>query len=547
MCKFGCTEMVPVGDRRRMFSQFYSAGSLPGRVALLMTCLSPNAVKRFSSQGSSKKGSSTRDYLIYGNPVCQKAIVKTLQISDKRLYKAIYKFLNCDTLEDLRGQLSGGRNAFPESKRQEVREHIASFPKYVSHYTRGKTESKYLSSNLYLAKLYRIYKEKTDDPVSESYFNDVFYNDFNLRFKPPKKDTCHKCDHFNMKIKSTTGAEREIYQECHRIHLECADALRSQMSRDLEAAKLDELLEVLTFDMQKILMLPNITTSIIYYLRQLNLYNFGIHTGSTGKGKFNIWTEDEASKGTQEVGSCLKLHIEKITRPIKKLILWSDSCGGQNRSIKLVLMLMYILHNHDTLESVSMRYLQSGHSFLPNDSEFGEVESALKHCDELYTDENYMDAMKTCRTKNVFEVNRMSPENFFSVHGLESLITNRKVDLNREKVSWLNTHEILIEKNQPGIIKMRSKIDGPFQSVNLNKLRRQLEMKDIVLGSLWPTGRNLSKEKIKDLRSLMHLIPPEHQHFYEQLLNRVGEADFIDDVDGFGEAVDFEVELEPTD
>lgn len=226
--------------------------------------------------------------------------------------------------------------------------------------------------------------------------------------------------------------------------------MRSQMERDIAAAKLDEILEVLTFDLQKLLMLPNIPTSIIYYLRQLNLYNFGIHTGSTGKGKFNIWTEDEASKGTQEVGSCLKSHIEEITRPIKKLILWSDSCGGQNRSIKLILMLMYILHNHKTLESISMRYLQSGHSFLPNDSEFGEVETAVKRREKLYTDEHYMEVMRECRTKNVFEVKRMSLEDFFSVHGLESLITNRKVDLNREKVSWLETHEILMEKTNQG-------------------------------------------------------------------------------------------------
>lgn len=544
MCSFRCTEVIPVDDRRRLFSQFWSIGNFSGRVALLMTCVSPNAIKRFKDDVTVTKHGAIRDYLIYGSPVCQKAILKTLQISDKRLYTAIKKFVECNTLSDLRGQSSGGRNALPESKKNEVRAHIASFPKYVSHYTRGKSESKYLNADLTLAKLYQLYKEEANNPVNQSYYNNIFYTDFNLRFKKPKKDTCHKCDLFNIKIKSSSGAEREMYEECHRIHLECAESLRSQMRRDIAAAKLDKLLEVLIFDMQKMLMLPNISTSIIYYLRQLNLYNFGIHTGSTGKGKFNIWTEDEASKGTQEVGSCLKSHIDTITRPIKKLILWADSCGGQNRSIKLILMLMYILHNHETLESISMRYLQSGHSFLPNDSEFGEVETALKRCEKLYTDEHYMNVMKECRTKNGFEVNRMSPDDFFSVHGLESLITNRKVDLNRKKVSWLDTHEILMEKNQPGIIKMRNKVDGPFQSVNLNKTGRLLDMKDIVLGSLWPTGRNLSKEKVKDLRSMMDLIPPEHRHFYDERLNRVGEADFTDDIDGFGETIDFEVETQ---
>lgn len=151
-----------------------------------------------------------------------------------------------------------------------------------------------MNVDLSLAKLYQLYKEEANNPVSQSYYNNIFYTNFNLRFKKPKKDTCHKCDFFIIKINSSSGAEREIYEECHRIHLECAESLRSQMGRDIAAAKLDKLLEVLAFDMQKILMLPNIPTSIIYYLRQLNLYNFGIHTGSTGRGKFNIWTEGHA-------------------------------------------------------------------------------------------------------------------------------------------------------------------------------------------------------------------------------------------------------------
>ncbi len=134
----------------------------------------------------------------------------------------------------------------------------------------------------------------------------------------------------------------------------------------------------MTYDMMKILLMPRLTTSIVYYLRQMNFYNFGIHIGSSGKGRFNTWLENEASRGTQEVGSCLKKSIATIAAPVKTLILWSDSCGGQNRSIKLVLMLIHVLQHHPSLETISLRYRLSGHSFLPNDSDFGDVECALK-------------------------------------------------------------------------------------------------------------------------------------------------------------------------
>lgn len=75
------------------------------------------------------------------------------------------------------------------------------------------------------------------------------------------------------------------------------------MKKDLELAKNDNQVETMTFDQQKTHPVPKVPTNIAYYKRQLNLYNLGIHLGSSGSGIFNIWLENEAGKGTQEVGS----------------------------------------------------------------------------------------------------------------------------------------------------------------------------------------------------------------------------------------------------
>lgn len=188
-------------------------------------------------------------------------------------------------------------------------------------------------------------------------------------------------------MKEADPLTRRMIEYWHNNHLKLADSLQTQMSNDLEEAKSNPDLEAGTYDMQKILVWPKVPTSIVYYKRQLNLYNLGIHTGSTGKGLFNTCNENEASKGTQEVGSCLKKYINNISKSAKKLILWADSCGGQNRSIRLVLMIIYVLQQHATLETISLRYLESGHTFLPNDSEFGDLECALKKEETIYTDE----------------------------------------------------------------------------------------------------------------------------------------------------------------
>lgn len=73
----------------------------------------------------------------------------------------------------------------------------------MSHYTRSQTESKYLNAHLNLAKMYELYKEKVQNPVSKSLCKIIFYTEFNLRFKSPKKDTCKKCDLYIVKIKNS--------------------------------------------------------------------------------------------------------------------------------------------------------------------------------------------------------------------------------------------------------------------------------------------------------------------------------------------------------
>jgi hypothetical protein len=52
------------------------------------------------------------------------------------------------------------------------------------------------------------------------------------------------------------------------------------MNADLQAAKVEENLEVPTFNLQKALPLPRIPTNTVYYKRQLMFYNLGIHSGA---------------------------------------------------------------------------------------------------------------------------------------------------------------------------------------------------------------------------------------------------------------------------
>lgn len=93
--------------------------------------------------------------------------------------------------------------------------------------------------------------------------------------------------------------------------------------------------------------------------------------------------------------------------PKEHLVLWSDCCGEQNRNIKIVLMMKTVLSSHATL-----KYLESGHTFLPNDTDFSKIESQLKYHDRMYTTEKYLNIIKSCKKKKLLEVHKMKTNDF---------------------------------------------------------------------------------------------------------------------------------------
>lgn len=118
-------------------------------------------------------------------------------------------------------------------------------------------------------------------------------------------------------------------------HQKQAESARNHMKLDMKKAAETPSLSVLTFDLERTLPLPRIPTNIVFYKRQLWLYNCGIHCGSSNKRFYFVWLEGQAGRDAQEVGSCLRKFIcERLDQGTKELILWSDYCGRKNGTLK---------------------------------------------------------------------------------------------------------------------------------------------------------------------------------------------------------------------
>lgn len=150
-----------------------------------------------------------------------------------------------------------------------------------------------------------------------------------------------------------------------------------------------------------------------------------------------VWDETIASRGAQEVVSCILKHIKKL-RSEKHIIAYSDMCTGQNRNIKVALMWLKIVQALDNnVEIIDHKYLISGHLFLPNDRDFAVVEMALKKNNLLYVSQDYYKIIKKCRKGNNFILNEMRQEDFVSTKLLEDAIFKRVKNSDGESVNWL--------------------------------------------------------------------------------------------------------------
>lgn len=113
-----------------------------------------------------------------------------------------------------------------------------------------------------LEKMYAAYKEENmTESVSFSSYKRFFDDNFNLKFKSFKKDTCNTCNSLNVQINNETNAikKQELTTKYHE-HLNLAENAQASLKLALEKSKECEHFQCLTYDMKKTLPLPRLPT-----------------------------------------------------------------------------------------------------------------------------------------------------------------------------------------------------------------------------------------------------------------------------------------------
>lgn len=542
-CPRKCHSKFSLERRADLFKNFYALGSHSAQTAYIFGQVKVQAKQRTYSNKDSTKRENTRLYFLPDDQgmekqVCKNFFKESLGVSDGRITRALATKKTTGTPKsDQRGKQSSANKCDTE-RIEGVRNFINKFPVYESHYSRAKNpHRKYLAPDLDLTKMYRLYKSETENPVSFFIFRRVFNDDFNLKFHAPLSDSCRKCDAFDIKIKAAkeNGQDNQQLLVEQELHHRKAEAARLGMKHDAEAAKSDENLTVISFDLMKTLPTPVISTGVAYYKRQLWTFCFGIHNLENDLTHMYLWDESVASRGPQEIGSCIAHYIKNNVRT-SRLIMYSDQCGGQNRNFKIAALCSYIVSSEDyTVNTIDHKFLVSGHSYLPNDQDFGLVEKNKKHYKNIYVPSDWAQVVKETKKRNPFEVVVMQTSDFFSTKGLENALTHRKKSETGEKLEWLRLQWLRYEADSPGVFQFKysNNEDVIFNQIDMRKRGSNSFQELARITPLFDGTRSIPAPKYKDLLCLLEYIPPVHHDFYKQLPHstRVDDNPFGDNED----------------
>ena len=127
----------------------------------------------------------------------------------------------------------------------------------------------------------------------------------------PKTDTCKTCDSLKVQIEAEEDeAKLAQLKGKKELHLCMAERTYQQLKEDSALAKSNSDVLTITLDLQQSLPTPVLSTNVVFYKRQLWTYNLGIHNCGAETGHMHVWHEGVASRGSQEIASCILKFIE---------------------------------------------------------------------------------------------------------------------------------------------------------------------------------------------------------------------------------------------
>ncbi|KAL4090146.1 hypothetical protein QTP88_025045 [Uroleucon formosanum] len=396
-----------------------------------------------------------------------------------------------------------------------IKAHVRSFPTEESHYSRRKTSKLFLSPDLNIHRLYRAFKiTHPDTNIDQRFYRRVFKKSFpKLSFHRPRADTCATCDRLTNKINFEESINKFKITAEKELHLRKAEKATQLLNDDNTKSQMPSSQTcTVSMDMQQVIFTPTLTHSNMFYSRQLSNYNLCIHIGDTGKSIMCMWHEGIAGRGGNEIASCLLNAITSGMTTKKKLQIWCDNCAGQNKNRVILIVLIYAIAKK-YFDTIDLKFLVSGHSYMPCDRDFGIIEKRKKVCSTMVPEE-VASMVRDAKHFQPFNVVMMTSDDFYD------FAKEADTFLNTAPIKISNLSWIRISRDDFPMIKTRQTFNTlePWKSHNIFKKRHSFKSVERIQAlSASKKETAISEPKKKDLLAMLDFLDEKYHAFYRDV------------------------------
>lgn len=400
-CKYKCNLNISKEEREIVFQNYYKLDA-NGKKHYLLNCTKMVVAARQTKKAEKKKIFSFQYFLLVERKqirVCQDMFLNTLSISKNSVYY-LHKNKNYGNTPAQSQWGKHQKKVISEEIRQNVKDHINSFPRVESHYCRANTSKEYLESNLNLSQMYRLYEEwcskNNTTKCTKSFYEHIFNTEFNIGFHKPKSDVCEKCT----QLKAFEEGKHQLSQEEVEIFKKhCNEKKYTKLERDRDRNQAeDPTVGVICFDLENVISLPKSNVGLVFYKRKFSVYNMTAQAAYTDvnsrkkkKTYCCLWDENTGGRTGNDMASAVIKIMQWVIEDfpwLTILITWSDSCIPQNKNSIMSFAMGHFLAANVNIKKIIMKFSTAGHSAVQEiDSVHSALEKLLKY-DIIYSPVN---------------------------------------------------------------------------------------------------------------------------------------------------------------
>lgn len=513
-CKKGCCKRITEEDRAAINAEFWELNFAERKLFIRLHVERHGT--RSSTVDSSKKRSATYVYFFdIGEQqnkerlnVCQTMFLTTLGY--KKGYNEVLKFLSKDVVSSKMEQYMDKRGKHePKHKldiatKSTIAEHVESFHPIISHYRRVHAPNRrYLPADITIKIMHADYNLNFEEVSYNTYRKIVA--EMNISFSHLGNEECEICEEWKHHNHDDSIAEACAICCKHSEHKIRYTKARIEYQSDRQKnISNDNTNIIVSADLMKVIVIPIMPFKACIFCPRAIVFNetFSPLGTSINKGSAMVWDESTAGRKSGDI-CCTFIQFIIQNRDATTITIWADNCSGQNKNWLLFTSLLRTVHRNDiAVQSITIKFLETGHTFMSADTEHAAAEKAIAKKQYILDIDDFAECVQTSR----LDVNILKTPDFLELEDWVSQYRLRKMP---ERPYLDNLVEINFRRGSRNFY-MKHDFQQEYKEFSI--VKENEDMAKPMLSRKQPRG--IQEEKKKSIIDKLTPLMPQHRRNY---------------------------------